>query len=218
MLEIATASLNTLPYPAVSPTENPILNQLLAELLSLRSEVAQLREERDQDRQEIQDLKDGLQVAQDRIASLEAIVASQDEKITALEATEMQDVDRLALDIARDRQRISRLECQDPEPQEHGAKVKEHLNVIYDALEDRERSCKGSVRKWDFMTFWEAEELLGLSRRRISQLANIAKNDPRFVIVWHPKKKNTKIFKLNPFRSAGHAAKFMDELSKKIED
>jgi hypothetical protein len=197
MLEIATASLNTLPYPAVSPTESTILNQVFSELQSLRSEVTQLREEN-------KDLKER--------------IASQDEKIAVLETTELQDVDRICIDIAQDRQRISRLECKDPEPQGHGAKVKEHLNVIYDALEDRERSCKGSARKLDFMTFWEAEELLGLSHRRISQLANIAKNDPRFIIGWHPKKKNTKIFKLNPFRSVGHIAAFMIELSKKVED
>jgi DNA-directed RNA polymerase specialized sigma subunit len=208
VIEIVDTSINSLPYGTASQTENAIL-KILSELELLREETRQLREEN-------QDLKEGLQAAQDRITSLEAIVASQAEKITALESTELCDVDRLALDIAHDRQRISRLECKDPEPQGHGAKVKEHLNVIYDALEDRERSCKGSVRKWDFMTFWEVEELLGLSHRRISQLANIAKNDPRFTLGWHPKKKNTKIFELNLFRPMGHAAVFMNELSKKI--
>ncbi|MFA6372798.1 MAG: hypothetical protein WCW68_09240 [Methanothrix sp.] len=43
------------------------------------------------------------------------------------------------------------------------------------------------------------EELLGLSHRRVSQLADIARNDPRFAIGWHPRKKNMKVFRLNHF-------------------
>jgi hypothetical protein len=82
MLEIATASLNTLPYPAVSPTESIILNQLFIELQSLKAEVAQLREEN-------QDLiKEASQPLQDEVSNLKAIIAHQDEKIAALEATQ----------------------------------------------------------------------------------------------------------------------------------
>jgi chromosome segregation ATPase len=82
MLEIASASLNTLPYPAVSPTENTILNRLLEELQSLRSEVQELREEN-------QDLiKKASQPLQDEVSNLKAIIARQDEKIAALEATQ----------------------------------------------------------------------------------------------------------------------------------
>jgi hypothetical protein len=91
MIEVATASLNTLPYPAVSP----ILNQLLAELQSLRSEVTQLREERDRDREEIEALK---------------------VKLACQEATELQDINRICIDIAQDRQRISKLEFKEPQP------------------------------------------------------------------------------------------------------
>jgi uncharacterized coiled-coil protein SlyX len=47
---------------------------------------------------------------QDRIESLEATVARQDEKIAALETIEEHDVSRLACDIAYDRQRLARLE------------------------------------------------------------------------------------------------------------
>lgn len=88
MLEVVDTSINTLPYPAVSPADSSILNQLLAEIQELRSEVAQLREDN-------QDLR---------------------EKITALESLQLQDIDRVCLDIAQDRQRISRLEYKEPQP------------------------------------------------------------------------------------------------------
>jgi uncharacterized membrane protein len=52
----------------------------------------------------------------DRISSLEATVAAQSERIIALESTEEQDVSRLALDIAYDRQRLARLETVEPQP------------------------------------------------------------------------------------------------------
>jgi chromosome segregation ATPase len=82
MLEIAIASINTLPYPAVSPTDNPILSQLLVELQSLRSEVQELREEN-------QDLiKKAVQPLQDEVSDLKAMIARQGEKIAALEATQ----------------------------------------------------------------------------------------------------------------------------------
>ena len=88
MIEIALAGINTLPYPAVPQSENAILNQVLTELRELKEEVAQLREEN-------QDLK---------------------EKVTALESTELQDIDRICVDIAQDRQRISKLEHKEPQP------------------------------------------------------------------------------------------------------
>jgi TolA-binding protein len=66
MLNVATASLNTLPYPAVSPAENVILNQLLAELQSLRSEVQELREEN-------QDLEDRIKELEDLTARERAL-------------------------------------------------------------------------------------------------------------------------------------------------
>jgi chromosome segregation ATPase len=199
MIEVAAASLNTLPYPAVSPvspTESTILNQILAELLSLRSEVAQLREERAQDLKEIEALK----------VKLEVLEATQDHQAEN-QFIQLRLINGLREEVHKD-----------TEPKGHGSKVKDHLNEIYDALEARERACKGSAQKRDFMTFWEVEELLELSRARVSQLADIAKNDPRFTIGWHPKRKNAKIFKLNPFRSLGHIAAHMNELSKKIEN
>lgn len=187
MLEVALADINTLPYPAVSPTDNPILNQLLAEIQELRSEVAQLREERKQDRQEIQDLREKRE--KDR-AEFERF--KQTHKTFAIQTTN--DIDQL----------FEAAEKKEPEPEEpkskrYTSKVATHLNDIYDALQDRVKSYAKSAQKWDFMAYWEAEELLDLSHRRISQLAEIARNDPRFIIGWHPKKPNMKVFRLNPF-------------------
>ena len=53
---------------------------------------------------------------QEEIAQLRSTVATQDEKMAALEATEEHDVNRICLDIAFDRQRISRLEKVEPQP------------------------------------------------------------------------------------------------------
>ncbi len=57
---------------------------------------------------------EAIQPLQDRIESLEAAVASQGEKIAALETTQLQEVDRICMDIAYDRQRIAALEHKEP--------------------------------------------------------------------------------------------------------
>ena len=57
-----------------------------------------------------------IQPLQDRIESLEVTVTRQDEKIAALESTQEQDVDRICLDVAYDRQRLARLEKVEPQP------------------------------------------------------------------------------------------------------
>lgn len=69
-----------------SQTENTILNQILQ---SLKAEVSALREAHDEDRREIEALK---------------------AKLEALESQQLQDTDRICLDVAMDRQRISALE------------------------------------------------------------------------------------------------------------
>lgn len=62
------------------------------------------------------DLQEAIESLLERIASLEAIVASQNEKIAALETMQLQDTNRICLDIAQDRQRIARLERVEPQP------------------------------------------------------------------------------------------------------
>jgi len=70
---------------------------------------------------QLQDLITGaiekaIQPLQDEVSQLRATVASQSEKIAALESTEEHDISRLALDIAYDRQRLARLEKIEPQP------------------------------------------------------------------------------------------------------
>jgi uncharacterized coiled-coil protein SlyX len=76
-------------------------------------------------------IQKAIQPLQDRIEALEATVARQDEKIAALESTEEQDISRLALDIAYDRRRISRLEHPQKEPGKtelsRGEKIEKYL-------------------------------------------------------------------------------------------
>lgn len=122
------------------------------------------------------------------------------EELQAMKDSQDQDYERLARDIAEDRRRITRLETPEPEEtNETSEKVAKHLEEIAKALSAREQQCKNTGQKWDYMAFWEVEELLGLSHRRVSQLADIARNDPRFAIGWHPRKKNMKVFRLNHF-------------------
>ena len=57
-----------------------------------------------------------IQPLQDRIGDLEKIVAAQGEQIATLTSTQEQDVNRICLDIAYDRQRLARLERVEPQP------------------------------------------------------------------------------------------------------
>jgi hypothetical protein len=61
-------------------------------------------------------IKEAIKPLLDRIESLEAAITRQDEMIQALEATQEQDISRLALDIAYDRQRLAKLERIETQP------------------------------------------------------------------------------------------------------
>ncbi len=120
-------------------------------------------------------IKEAIQPLQDEISDLKATVASQGEKIATMETIELQDVDRLALDIAYDRQRLSKLENKEPGPtnEDRAEKLKAYLTVKKDAGQRPE------------ISFTEARTYLEVSRSQFSQL--ISKLDPRdFVISTHP--------------------------------
>jgi hypothetical protein len=63
-----------------------------------------------------QAVEKAIQPLQDEVMQLTATVDRQDEKIAALESTQEQDVDRICLDVAYDRQRLARLERVEPQP------------------------------------------------------------------------------------------------------
>jgi hypothetical protein len=157
------------------------------------------------------------------VQDLKAIVARQDGElatlrvqIAALDSRQDLEVERLALDIASDRRRLTKLEIPPkPEPKPYSSKVDAHLSAIYGALLAREAQDKQTGFKSDYMAFWEVEELLDLSHRRVSQLAEIAANDPRFMISWHPKKQHMKVFRINPFTLGRMAAALHKELNAK---
>ena len=61
-------------------------------------------------------IQEAIQPFQDRIGDLEKMVVAQGEQIATLTSTQEQDVNRICLDIAYDRQRISKLENKEPKP------------------------------------------------------------------------------------------------------
>jgi len=100
MSEIASASINSFGISAkadfVSPSEEAVFILTASQLKGLVTQA--------------------IQPLLDRVGSLEAKIASLDEKIAALATTEEKDVDRICLDIAYDRQRLARLERVEPQP------------------------------------------------------------------------------------------------------
>lgn len=97
---------------------------------------------------------------------LKVQIASQDNRITEIASRQDEDCDRLAHDIALDRQRISELEdpaCREPTPTE-----KAHLQKIEKHLRESPRHTA---------SFAEIRGLLGVSPGRVSQL--VKKMDPQ---------------------------------------
>ena len=61
-------------------------------------------------------IEKAIEPLQDRVKDLENIVAAQGEQIATLTSTQEQDVNRICLDIAYDRQRLAKLEKVEPQP------------------------------------------------------------------------------------------------------
>lgn len=78
MLDVSPVSINSLPYQAIAQTESVILNQILAELQTLREEVDQIKEENQ---------------------SLKEKIAAQDKRIASLEIQQEKDFDKIASKI-----------------------------------------------------------------------------------------------------------------------
>ena len=155
---VDTTQINTFgitsPKADVSPSEEPIFVLTGSQLQDIISRA-------------IQPLQDEVQSLKDTIASLE-------NKVSALTTTQEQEVNRLAVDIAFDRQRIAKLEhAPGPANEDRIEKLKDYLTAKKDAGLRPEAS------------FTEARAYLEVSRSQFSQL--ISKLDPRdFVISPHP--------------------------------
>lgn len=187
MLEVALADINTLPYPAVSPTDNPILNQLLVEIQELRSEVTQLREEREKDRQEIQDLKE--QREKDR-AEFECF--KQTHKTFAIQTTN--DIDRL-FEVAEEKPASSLTSEPTQKTQDHINGIAAYLGAMEKRYEQGPVQYLRRLRR-EGLKFSQLANVMHLTTERIRQLAKLAAGDPRFNIQWSPSRKNAKVFKL----------------------
>ena len=90
-------------------------------IAALETENYRLRAENEELKNQLRDIikqavQEAIQPLQDEVESFRATVTRQDEKIAALESTQEHDVNRICLDIAYDRQRISRLEHPIKEP------------------------------------------------------------------------------------------------------
>jgi hypothetical protein len=155
-------------------------------------------------------IEKAIEPLQDRVKDLEKIVAAQGEQIATLTSTQEQDVNRICLDIAYDRQRLARLEKvskEKPAPaptRKTTQKTEAHITEIAHILGAKEkrliegqagRAYVDKLRK-EGMTFSQLANVLGLTVDRIRQLSRIVATDQRFNITWHPRKKNTKIIKL----------------------
>ena len=100
----------------------------------------------------------------DRIAALES-------HISALESHQTADIERLARDIALDRQRISRLETPKIQPSNEDSPL---LDELYKEMQAQGR------KQTDFST---AARMVKRSKRRIIQLKGAIALDQRFILI-----------------------------------
>ena len=199
MSDVAIARINTFgPSPKAdfeSPSEqlivltyaqlqNFIKGAIEQAIQPLQDEIAQLREEIDQDRQEI--------------AALRLKMASLEKDRDTLSENQLIQL-RLIHELKE------KVNQESPAPTKITKKTEDHIQSIVNALHAKEKKlidCQappGYLKRYrsDGMTFSDIAGLLGVTVDRVRQLSRIAATDQRLVVSWHPRKKNTKIFKLS---------------------
>lgn len=196
MTEVASASLNTFgPSPKADfepPSEQLIaltygqLQDFIKEAIQpLKDEIAQLREERAMDRQEI--------------AALRLKMASLEKDRDTLSENQLIQL-RLIHELKE------KVNQESPATTKKSAKkTEDHITEIAVALHAKEKRLieaqvpPGYLKRYrcEGMTFSDLAGLLGLTVDRVRQLSRIAATDQRLVVSWHPRKKNTKIFRLS---------------------
>jgi len=129
-----------------------------------------------------------IQPLQDEVRDLKATVARQEEKIAALETTEVKDVDRICLDIAYDRQRLAKLEsCPSttaPPAPPRGEKTIARIAKIDEVLKNR-----GAT------TLKEMGRILKISSKEMNRL--LAKLDMRrYELHYRPGDNREKVLRL----------------------
>ena len=196
MTEVAAANINTFgPSPKadfVSPSE---------QLITLT--YGQL----------VQAIQEAIQPLQDRIESLEDTLASQHGEITNLResvASLEKDRDTLSenqlIQLRLIHELKEKVNQESPAPTKKTTKkTEDHIQSIVNALHAKEKKlidCQappGYLKRYrsEGMTFSDIAGLLGVTVDRVRQLSRIAATDQRLVVSWHPRKKNTKIFRLS---------------------
>jgi hypothetical protein len=130
-----------------------------------------------------------------------------EEKIAGLEKTQDVQGDNQLIQlrlIKKAEDKITVLETPKEQLQEHTQKTINRLNQIAAILGNKEQALVNSEAprayisrlRHEGLTFSQLANIMELTVDRIRQLSRIAATDQRFNITWHPRKKNTKIFKL----------------------
>ena len=205
MTEVAIARINTFgPSPKAgfeSPSDQLIvltyaqLQDLIKGAIEqaiqpLQDGIAQLREEIDQDRQDI--------------AALRLKTASLEKDRDTLSENQLIQL-RLIHELKE------KVNQEFPAPTKITKKTEDHIQSIVNALHVKEKKlidCQappGYLKRYrsEGMTFSDIAGLLGVTVDRVRQLSRIAATDQRLVVSWHPRKKNTKIFRLSRWDTPG---------------
>jgi TolA-binding protein len=157
MIESATA-INTLRISSeadnVPPADEPVFILTASQLSALTTQTVQ---------KAIQPLRDRISEMDGRIARLEEENASMRLKMASLESTEEQDVTRICLDVAQDRQRISKLESKPtgpaPTAPPQGEKTVARVAKIDEVLKSRGPT-----------TLTQLEHILGICKATMTRL------------------------------------------------
>jgi len=155
---------------------------------------------------QLQDLLGAIQDLKDEVSQLRATVNKQAEKIADLEATQDTQAENQIIQL-----RLINGLREEKAPPEPTKKTQDHINDIAVILGSKEkRMIEGQVSRHylqryreEGMTFSQLATVMGLTVDRVRQLSRIAATDQRFNICWHPRKKNTKIFKLRRWDAPG---------------
>ena len=177
MIDVASAKINSFaPVAAqtnfVQPSEEAVFILTSGQLQDLITQAIQK----------------AIQPLQDEFMELRATVARQEEKIAALETTEVKDVDRICLDIAYDRQRLAKLESSPsttaPPAQPRGEKTIARIAKIDEVLKSR-----GAT------TLKEMGRILKISSKEMNRL--LAKLDMRrYELHYRPGDNREKVLRL----------------------
>jgi DNA-directed RNA polymerase sigma subunit (sigma70/sigma32) len=153
-------------------------------------------------------IQEAIQPLQDEVSQLLATVATQGEKIATLESTQDTQAENQLIQLRL----IHDLKSKKGLPlAEATQKTQDHITEIAKILEATERRLterqvpRSALTRYrsEGVTFSELARVMGLTVDRIRQLSRIAATDQRFNICWHPRKKNTKIFKLRRWDAPG---------------